>query len=321
MPEEVIKFEDIQKGVEAARKTVEDLSKIQKLLLTARSVICTIINLTDTTLTFAGSGHDHGGFAANPPPVIEPRKGAAFGSQSADGGIMVGTAGWVRYSGQNGMIIRFGWENPWAGENGSECSVQENVANYVGWSVTGSGNQKAEITFVVYQMPIPVFGAIREKWFIHGQLQGPLGFPITAEAPTFDGVGRGQNFRGGMISWHPELGSQSVWGLIGERWLQLGREQFGYPITDEKPTPDGHGRYNHFRAMQLQGRPDASIYWTKGTGPHEVYGAIRAKWAELGWERSQLGYPVAAEEDAPGGRIQRFQRRSLYWNGHSVIIR
>lgn len=158
-----------------------------------------------------------------------------------------------------------------------------------------------------------VVGAIRTKWEEMRLAPANLGYPVDHEVPTFDGVGRLQAFQRGMICWHPETGAHLVWGLIGERWLQIGREQFGYPITDEIPTPDGRGRFNHFRAVHLPGKPEASIYWHPDTGAHEVYGAIHAKWAEMGFERSQLGFPVTAEQDLAGGRVQRFQGGSLFW--------
>ncbi|GAB16036.1 hypothetical protein ARGLB_105_00010, partial [Arthrobacter globiformis NBRC 12137] len=44
--------------------------------------------------------------------------------------------------------------------------------------------------------------------------------------------------------------------------------------------------YSHF-----SGSGGASIYWSPKTGAHEVHGAIRAKWAALGWEKGPLGYP------------------------------
>jgi len=219
------------------------------------------------------------------------------------------------------MGVRFKWDNPWAGSNSSDAVLDGNVGPYIAWSETGSGDQKAEIRFVVYQLPFPIIGDIRQRWFAIGNIGSALGAPSSSEIPTFDGVGRYQNFEGGVISWHPETGAHVVWGLIGERWLKIGRESFGYPINDETSTPDGVGRYNHFKAVQLPGKPVASIYFSPSTGAHEVYGGIRDKWASLGWERSTLGYPVAAEEDAPGGRVQRFERGSLFWDGHSVTVR
>jgi hypothetical protein len=80
----------------------------------------------------------------------------------------------------------------------------------------------------------------------------------------------------------------------------------GRPLTPERTTPDGVGRYNHFTG--------GSIYWTPRTGAHEIYGGIRGKWAELGWERSWLGYPVTGEVDfTEGGRVNSFERGQIYW--------
>ena len=85
-------------------------------------------------------------------------------------------------------------------------------------------------------------------------------------------------------------GAFEVHGAIREKYLALGAEAsiLGYPRTDESSTPDGRGRFNHFQG--------GSIYWTPGTGAHEVHGLIRDGWSALGWERNpQLGYPISDE--------------------------
>jgi hypothetical protein len=163
--------------------------------------------------------------------------------------------------------------------------------------------------------PFVVFGAIEGKWIELGGQGGSLGAPLNNETPTFDGTGRFQDFQNGThISWHPDTGAHLVYGSIGARWLAIGREQFGYPINDESGCPDGVGRFNHFRAEQLGGHPEASIYWTPQTGAQEVYGAIRGKWIESGWEGGALGYPTGIEHDQPGGgRVQRFQKGVISW--------
>jgi hypothetical protein len=159
-----------------------------------------------------------------------------------------------------------------------------------------------------------VFGAIEQKWLQFGATAGSLGAPVSNEAATFDGVGRAQSFQKGFVSWHPKTGAQVVWGLIAARWLQIGREKFGYPVTDEMTCPDRVGRFNRFRALHVAGTPDCSIYWTPASGAHEIYGAIREKWASTGWERGPLGYPVEPEHDqAGGGRTQGFQRGVITW--------
>lgn len=59
---------------------------------------------------------------------------------------------------------------------------------------------------------------------------------------------------------------------------------------------------------------DGSIYWTPATGAHEVHGPIRAKWAELNWEKGSLGYPVTDEYAVTGGRESEFQKGFLTLN-------
>lgn len=99
-----------------------------------------------------------------------------------------------------------------------------------------------------------------------------------------------------------------IHGGIYQRWLEAGGLAFGTPCTDESSTPDGIGRYNHFNGNT------ASIYWTPATGAHTIYGGIRSRWGELGWERSYLGYPVSDEVAfADGGRANEFQNGGIYW--------
>lgn len=145
---------------------------------------------------------------------------------------------------------------------------------------------------------IVVIGTIKDKWDAMGGGNGKLHQPLANETPTFDKIGRFQQFQGGIISWHPETGAHVVWGLIGEHWLRLGREKFGYPITDELPTSDKRGLYNHFRTLQLANKPEASIFWSKKTGAHAVVGAIRDRWARLGWDGGKLGLPTSDEHES-----------------------
>jgi uncharacterized protein with LGFP repeats len=121
-------------------------------------------------------------------------------------------------------------------------------------------------------------------------------------------VGRFNTFQRGSIYFTPATGAHEVIGDIHSKWVTLGREAglLGYPLTDETKTPDEVGRFNHFQ--------NGSIYWTPTTGSHEVHGPIRAKWAELGWETSALGYPVKDEYAVTGGRESEFQKGFLTLN-------
>jgi hypothetical protein len=113
-------------------------------------------------------------------------------------------------------------------------------------------------------------------------------------------------------------GSHSVIGAILDEYRSIGGPQgrLGYPVTDELPTPVKFGRANHFER--------GSIYWSPGTGAHELFGAIGVQWASLGWENGLLGFPVTDEFPVGhGGIAQNFQGGSVYWSSatgaHSVI--
>ena len=151
---------------------------------------------------------------------------------------------------------------------------------------------------------------IHDKWKSLGGARGFLGSPISPEMTAADGVGRYRRYQGGSIYWSPQTGAHEVHGAIRDKWTSLGSESgYGYPITDEVVAPDGRGRYNHFEG----GR---SIYWTPQTGAHAIFGAIRGKWADLGWENGRLGYPTTDEQGTADGfwRFNHFEHGSIFWS-------
>jgi L,D-peptidoglycan transpeptidase YkuD (ErfK/YbiS/YcfS/YnhG family) len=107
----------------------------------------------------------------------------------------------------------------------------------------------------------------------------------------------------------PATGSHSVIGAILGEYRAMGGPAgiHGFPLTDERATPNGVGRYNHFQV--------GSIYWTAATGAHSVFGAIRDRWASMGWEKSRLGFPTTGDLGTPDGRgrYNHFQGGSIYW--------
>lgn len=84
-------------------------------------------------------------------------------------------------------------------------------------------------------------GAIYDKWQAMGGENGDLGFPISDELPTPDGVGRYNVFEGGMIYWTPRTGAQVVNGLAGALWMSEGYEtsKYGYPTNGQYVDSDG----------------------------------------------------------------------------------
>ncbi|MCZ2857841.1 hypothetical protein [Blastococcus sp. VKM Ac-2987] len=161
--------------------------------------------------------------------------------------------------------------------------------------------ERGSISFTPATGAHEVRGAIWGTWNALGRESSALGYPITDERGTPDGVGRYSNFEHGTIYFTPRTGAHEVRGAIWARYGSLGweRSALGYPITDERGTPDGVGRYSNFE--------HGTIYFTPRTGAHEVRGAIWARYGSLGWERSALGYPVTDEYGVPGGRQSDFE--------------
>jgi uncharacterized protein with LGFP repeats len=106
----------------------------------------------------------------------------------------------------------------------------------------------------------------------------------------------------------------AMWGAIRDEFFGLELRNkgkiIGYPITDEFKTPNKSGAGQHFNA--------GSIYWSAATGANEIHGAIRDKWAALGWENSWLGFPKTAEilTSDGFGRYNNFEGGSIYFHPH-----
>ncbi|NAZ77102.1 SpoIID/LytB domain-containing protein [Kineococcus sp. T13] len=153
-----------------------------------------------------------------------------------------------------------------------------------------------------------VRGAIRQRWAQLGWENG-LGFPTGGDSRTPDGSGFYTHFEHGSIYYSAATGAREVRGAIRERWAQLGWERgMGFPTTGDVRTPNGAGYYTHFQG--------GSIYWSPATGAREVRGAIRERWAQLGWENGALGFPATGDVRTPNGRgsYTRFQGGSIYWS-------
>jgi hypothetical protein len=191
--------------------------------------------------------------------------------------------------------------NSMGGENGvlgKQLDYHDNMAHYEHGAIYANGMNVVE-----------VHGNIWSKYSALGAEKSVLGYPITDENTTPDKIGRYNHFQGGSIYWTPKTGAHEVHGNIREKWKSLGWEKsvLGYPITDESTTPDKIGRYNHFQ--------NGSIYWTPKTGAHEIHGTIRDLWKSLGWEKSNLCYPITDELNLPDGKgkYSRFQGGEIHW--------
>ncbi|MFF9691385.1 hypothetical protein [Streptomyces sp. NPDC014623] len=96
-----------------------------------------------------------------------------------------------------------------------------------------------------------VGGAIRDKWGEAGWESGYLGYPISDEFTTPDGLERGSRFEHGMIYWTEAYGAHPVSGGLLAKWTLSGYEKgpYGYPITDQKPRGSSFDQEFQFGTM------------------------------------------------------------------------
>ncbi len=176
------------------------------------------------------------------------------------------------------------------------------------YAVTGGSAQNYQYGMIYYSPATgahAVHGAILSRYLALGGPAG-LGFPTTDESPAANG-GRYNNFEYGAITWSPTAGAHETHGAIRAHWAALGYESglLGFPTTDESPAANG-GRYNNFEY--------GAITWSPTAGAHETHGAIRARWAALGYESGPLGFPTSDEYPVPGGTAQNYEHGTLTWN-------
>ncbi|WP_257445835.1 LGFP repeat-containing protein [Archangium lipolyticum] len=103
-----------------------------------------------------------------------------------------------------------------------------------------------------------------------------------------------------------------ILGAISDKYTEK-YDSLGLCQSGEFATADTVGRYNRFER--------GSIYWHLNTHAHEVHGFIHAKWAQKGYERSLVGFPVTDEVALPNGlgSFNHFEFGSIYWkNGLGV---
>ncbi|MGK5637125.1 LGFP repeat-containing protein [Streptomyces sp. URMC 126] len=152
------------------------------------------------------------------------------------------------------------------------------------------------------------YGSIRAKYDAMGGLGSVLGPPVRGERDSRLG-GRFQQFRNGIIIWHPDVAYAIYGDILAKYWATDSEQRWGFPTMDEAEAsraPDGtRGRYQFFeRGLFL---------WSAPTGTHPVHGEIYKAFHNAGHEAA-LGYPLTDETDEAGGKAQKFQKATIHWN-------
>lgn len=125
---------------------------------------------------------------------------------------------------------------------GTSTNAVEEIALCVGY------RQRYQYGTIFYQYDandaFSVHGDIATRYFLDNEQASSLGYPITDENGTPDGLGRFNHFQGGSIYWKPNLWAHALWGAIHDKWASEGWEtnpNLGYPVSDMNSMPTGFG--------------------------------------------------------------------------------
>lgn len=107
-------------------------------------------------------------------------------------------------------------------------------------------------------------GRIYDKWQSMGAQNSELGYPISDELTTPDGVGRYNVFEHGMIYWTPQHGAHPVSGTFLLQYTDQGFEKglLGYP-TGDPVAQDSFWQEQNFVGGKLTGvsKITKDLYW------------------------------------------------------------
>ncbi|HVX16934.1 MAG TPA: hypothetical protein VHA73_02790 [Acidimicrobiales bacterium] len=147
-----------------------------------------------------------------------------------------------------------------------------------------------------------VRGSIWGEYYGQRNTLSPLGFPITEESTLTTPWGKVfvSWFEQGVIVASWTAGVHSVWQPIYQCYWGIGsvKSALGHPTDSVQPTSDG-GQWQPFQ--------DGLIYWSSGTGAHEIRGSLSLKYRVLGREKSSLGYPISNTGTVRGVAVCWFQ--------------
>ncbi|GAA4284604.1 hypothetical protein GCM10022261_21350 [Brevibacterium daeguense] len=113
-----------------------------------------------------------------------------------------------------------------------------------------------------------------------------------------------------VFSSAPPASAYTVKGAIGNHYQALGGAagRLGAPTSNERCGLRDSGCYQSFQG--------GSIHWTRASGAHATWGAIRNAWRDTGWENGKLRYPTTNERCGlrDSGCYQTFQGGSIHWS-------
>jgi uncharacterized protein with LGFP repeats len=147
-------------------------------------------------------------------------------------------------------------------------------------------------------------GPIATRYLSAGAEGGALGYPVTGT--VFVGGGSANRFQHGRISSQPSLGTFLLLGAVAARFAAAGGEggALGFPVSDLIHVEGGTA------AAFQHGRIAAAT----GGAAYLVRDVLAEAYDRSGDEGGPLGFPLAEEVPAGGGRVQRFAHGRISWS-------
>lgn len=185
-------------------------------------------------------------------------------------------------------------------------------------SITGGYAQAFQNGSIYRKSGQPGFvlgGKIGDRWAQLNWETGPLGYPVSDERDFFGG--RVQDYEGGTIFWHPNLGDAKEISNphVREEYARVGHEVLGFPTGVAILGADRRGIVQNFEygaVYAINGRPT--------NDGNAITGSIFELYGKLGWESGRLGWPVTdvyvnggdLRADFEGGSIEYDSDTGVY---------
>lgn len=171
-------------------------------------------------------------------------------------------------------------------------------------AAAGGGNQQDfEVLSLFWSQSTgaqEVHGGILEAYRRAG---GPaaLGYPLGGEEAGPHG-GRQSRFERGAVTWRQDVGGHAIPPPLHERWAAIGGAVMGVAWHDAIAVAGG---------LEQGYTLVPTIFWSAGTGAHEVLEPILTRYRKAGGPAGGLGFPVAGPDTVAEAQRSRFQRGTI----------
>lgn len=236
--------------------------------------------------------------------------GSLWYTQNYQGGVIT----WHPQFGGHAIIGAFHdrWKN-----DGREAGLGYAVNDVQTGLKNGGSGQRFKDGFI-YSTPKTgvrsLTGIIAPIWDYEGRENSKLGYPITQQYRTANGV-QAQDFQHGVIAYNSK-NATILTGPISKKYFSVGgyTSVIGFPEEYRETTGLKNGGVT--KTFER-----GAIVWSPANGAFVSKGAIRAAWLKTGAQNGKLGYPTTDEITFTDGQVsQFFERGVIVWSAKKGAV-